>query len=66
MVYRPFILSQWLLEVPPSLTIKFLHSANRAYLQFYVIIRTAITSLYSIKRLIFIIEMKCVYCALRT
>ena len=57
----------WLLCAPPGLTPEILRSAHTVYLcVVWIWEQTAIISLYSINWLVFITEMECVYCAVRT
>jgi hypothetical protein len=60
--------AQWSLYVPPSLTFK--HSTFCPHTVFVCFVwiseQTVIISLYNINWLVFITDMECVYCAVRT
>ena len=60
--------AQWLLYVPPRLTLKnCTFCSHRVFVSFvWIWEQTAITSLYSNNWLVFITETECVYCAVRT
>ena len=61
-------LDQWLLYAPQGLTLKNSTFCPHTVFTCFVWIseQTAIISLYSINRLVFVTETECVYCAVRT